>query len=153
MPRGGLVEALFAWGVIGDDVRRARLLEPELKTAGSELAFIRPQHEEAQRQLEARRTAEAEQKEMLALDVGQHERPRDAVEHVGRGRAASPLLQPRVPGDPDRGVPAPADRGVPGARGSRAPGGVRGARGSCDRPRGVSRFEPRPAAQRWRRVR
>lgn len=34
------------------------------------------------------RPAEAEQKEVLALDVGQHERASNPFEHVGRGRAA-----------------------------------------------------------------
>jgi hypothetical protein len=31
------------------------------------------------------RAAEAKQEEMLALDIGQHERVRDPIEHVGRG--------------------------------------------------------------------
>jgi hypothetical protein len=39
------------------------------------------------------RPAEAEQKEVLALDVGQHERASNPFEHVGRGRAASTLLK------------------------------------------------------------
>ena len=38
----------------------ARLIETELQTARSELAIIKQQHEEAQRQLESGRTAEAE---------------------------------------------------------------------------------------------
>ena len=41
---------------------------------------------------------------MLALDIGQHQRSRDPVEHVGRGRAAAALLQPRVPGRADVGA-------------------------------------------------
>ena len=40
---------------------------------------------------------------MLALDVGQHQRARDAIEHVGRGRPAAPLFQPGVPGRADVG--------------------------------------------------
>ena len=47
------------------------------------------------------RTAEAKQEKMLALDLGQHERARDAIENVSRGRAAPPLLEPRVPGRAD----------------------------------------------------
>ena len=50
------------------------------------------------------RPAEAEQEEVLALDVGQHQRASDPVEHVGRGRAASALLEPRVPGRADIGA-------------------------------------------------
>ena len=41
---------------------------------------------------------------MLALDIGQHQGARDAVEHVGRGRAAAPLLEPGVPGRADVGA-------------------------------------------------
>ena len=41
---------------------------------------------------------------MLALDVGQHEGASDAIEHVGRGRAAPPLLEPGVPGRADVGA-------------------------------------------------
>ena len=49
------------------------------------------------------RTAEAKQEKMLALDLGQHEGARDAIEHVSRGRAAAPLLEPCVPGRADVG--------------------------------------------------
>ena len=34
---------------------------------------------------------------MLALDLGEHEGARDAIEHVSRGRSASPLLEPCIP--------------------------------------------------------
>ncbi len=44
-----------------------------------------------------RRPAQTEKKQMLALCIGQHHRPCDAVQDIGRGRAATPLLQPRVP--------------------------------------------------------
>ena len=50
------------------------------------------------------RAAEAEQEQVLALDVGQHQRARDAIEHVGRGRAAAPLFEPGVPGRADVGA-------------------------------------------------
>ena len=50
------------------------------------------------------RAAEAEQEEVLALDIGQHQRARDPVEHVGRGRAAAALLEPSVPGRADVGA-------------------------------------------------
>ena len=42
--------------------------------------------------------AEAEQKEMLALRVGQHHRAGNAIEYVGGRRTAAPLFQPGVPG-------------------------------------------------------
>ena len=51
-----------------------------------------------------RRPAEPEQEQVLALDIGQHEGARDAVEHVGRRRAAPPLLEPCVPGRADVGA-------------------------------------------------
>ena len=35
---------------------------------------------------------------MFALHVGQHHGAGDAIQHVGGGRAAAPLLQPGVPG-------------------------------------------------------
>ena len=41
---------------------------------------------------------------MLALDVGQHQRAGDPVEHVGRGRAAAALFEPGVPGRADIGA-------------------------------------------------
>ena len=41
---------------------------------------------------------------MLALDIRQHQGARDPIEHVGRGRAAAPLLEPRVPGRADIGA-------------------------------------------------
>ena len=41
--------------------------------------------------------AEAEQEEMLALDIRQHEGARDAIEHVRRWRAATSLFKPCVP--------------------------------------------------------
>ena len=41
---------------------------------------------------------------MFALDVGQHQRTRDPVQHVGRRRAAAALLQPGVPGGADIGA-------------------------------------------------
>jgi len=44
-----------------------------------------------------------QQEEMLSFDVRQHERTGDSIEHVGRGRATSALLQPRVPGGADVG--------------------------------------------------
>jgi hypothetical protein len=40
---------------------------------------------------------------MLALDLCEHEGARDPVENVRRGRAASPLLEPCVPGGTDVG--------------------------------------------------
>jgi hypothetical protein len=40
---------------------------------------------------------------MLALDLGEHEGARDAIEHVSRGRSASPLLEPCIPGGTDVG--------------------------------------------------
>ena len=49
------------------------------------------------------RAAESKQEEMLALDIGQHERARDPIEHVGRGRPAAPLFEPCVPGRADIG--------------------------------------------------
>jgi hypothetical protein len=47
--------------------------------------------------------AETEQKQMLALDIGQHERAGDAIEHIGRRRAAAPLFERGVPGGADVG--------------------------------------------------
>jgi chromosome segregation ATPase len=44
----------------------ARLIETELKTARSELAIMKQQHEEAQRQLESGRSAEAERDAIAA---------------------------------------------------------------------------------------
>ena len=41
---------------------------------------------------------------MLALDIRQHERARDPIEHVGRGRAAASLFEPCVPGRADVGA-------------------------------------------------
>ena len=57
--QAGRAEAELRAGVtVREEV--ARLIENELQTARSELAIIKQQHEEAQRQLESRRTAEAE---------------------------------------------------------------------------------------------
>ena len=50
------------------------------------------------------RTAEAEHEKVLALDLGQHQPRGDAVQHVRRGSAAAPLLQPRVPRRADVGA-------------------------------------------------
>jgi hypothetical protein len=47
---------------------------------------------------------EAEQEEMLALEISEHQRPRDPVEHIGRGRSAAPLFKPSVPGRTDIGA-------------------------------------------------
>ncbi len=41
---------------------------------------------------------------MLALGIRQHQRARDAVQHVGRGRPAAALLEPGVPGRADVGA-------------------------------------------------
>src|SRR5882757_2306786 len=49
-------------------------------------------------------TPEPEQEEMFALDVGQHQRSGDPVQHVRRGSAAPSLLQPRVPCRADVGA-------------------------------------------------
>src|SRR5882724_3954683 len=38
---------------------------------------------------------------MLALNIGQHHCAGDAIEHIGGGCAAAPLLQPGVPGRAD----------------------------------------------------
>jgi uncharacterized protein (DUF3084 family) len=57
--QAGRAEAELRAGVtVREEV--ARLIENELQAARSELAIIKQQHEEAQRQLESRRTAEAE---------------------------------------------------------------------------------------------
>ncbi|MGY4436905.1 hypothetical protein ACVWWO_009382 [Bradyrhizobium sp. F1.13.1] len=50
------------------------------------------------------RAAEANQEQVLALDIGQHQRSRDAVEHIGRRRTAAALLEPSVPGRADIGA-------------------------------------------------
>ena len=50
------------------------------------------------------RTAAAEQEEVLALDVCQHQGADDPIEHVRRGRPAVPLLKPSVPGRADIGA-------------------------------------------------
>ena len=56
--QAGRAEAELRAGVtVREEV--ARLIENELQPARSELAIIKQQHEEAQRQLESRRTAEA----------------------------------------------------------------------------------------------
>ena len=47
--------------------------------------------------------AVGEQEEVLALGRRQHERAGDAVENLGGGRAAAPLLEPRVPRRADVG--------------------------------------------------
>ena len=63
----------------------ARLIETELQTARSELAFIKQQHEEAQRQLDSRRTAEAEleaaaaERDVLAAERDAIAAERDAL--------------------------------------------------------------------------
>ena len=71
------------------------------------------------------RPAKAEQEEVLALDVRQHQRAGDPVEHVGRGRAAPALLEPRVPGGADIG----ALRHFFAAQAGRAPARLRKAEG------------------------
>src|SRR5580693_4540449 len=50
------------------------------------------------------RPAQCEQEEVLALDFRQHQGARDAVEHVGRRRAASSLFEPCVPSRTDVGA-------------------------------------------------
>ena len=50
------------------------------------------------------RTADAQQKEMFPLDTREHQRAGDAIEHVGRRRAATPLFEPRVPRRTDVGA-------------------------------------------------
>ena len=50
-----------------------------------------------------RRAAKADEEEVLAFDVGQHQGAGDPVEHVGRGRAAPALFEPGVPGRADVG--------------------------------------------------
>src|SRR5580698_7600083 len=50
------------------------------------------------------RPAQCEQEEVLALDFRQHQGARDAVEHVGRRRAASSLFEPCVPRCTDVGA-------------------------------------------------
>src|SRR5262249_13067444 len=70
-----------------------------------------------------RRMTERQQVHVLAFDLGQRKRVRDAVEHVGRRSAPTTLFEPRVPGrahvralrdffaaEPGR---APAPRGKP----------------------------------------
>jgi hypothetical protein len=47
---------------------------------------------------------EAKQEEMLALEIGEHQCPGNPVEHVGRGRSAASLFEPRVPGRTDIGA-------------------------------------------------
>ncbi len=49
-------------------------------------------------------TPEPEQEEMFALDVGQHQRGSDPIQHVGRGSTTPSLLQPRVPRRTDVGA-------------------------------------------------
>ena len=65
---------------------------------------------------------------MLALDIGQHQRAGDPVEHLGRRRAAAALFEPRVPGRADIG----ALRHLLAAQAGRAPppGGKPSAAGS-----------------------
>ena len=75
------------------------------------------------------RAAEAEQEQVLALDIGQHQRARDPVEHVGRGRAAAALFQPGVPGRADVG----ALRDLLAAQPRRAPAARRRSRTRRDR--------------------
>src|SRR3989454_3239131 len=50
------------------------------------------------------RPAQGKEEEVLALDVREHQRARDAVDHVSRGRAAAPLLEPGVPRRADVGA-------------------------------------------------
>ena len=90
------------------------------------------------------RPAEAEQEEVLALDVGQHQRASDPVEHVGRGRAAPALLEPRVPGGADIGAlrhlfAAQAGRAASLLRESRRPPDRALSAGLSDRSRAGSR--------------
>src|ERR1700742_4933682 len=49
-------------------------------------------------------TAEAEQEEVLALDLRQHQGAGDAVEHIGRGGSPAPLFEPCVPCWTDTGA-------------------------------------------------
>ncbi|EGE57406.1 hypothetical protein RHECNPAF_4310030 [Rhizobium etli CNPAF512] len=51
-----------------------------------------------------RRPTETDEEEMLALDIGQHQRSRNPVEHVGGRRTAAALLQPGIPGGADIGA-------------------------------------------------
>ena len=67
---------------------------------------------------------------MLALGLGQHQPAGDAVEHVGRRRAAAALLQPGVPGRADVG----ALRDLLAAQARRAPA-AREAEGGRVEPR------------------
>ncbi len=71
------------------------------------------------------RAAQPEQEDVLALHLGQHQGAADPVQHVGRGGAAAPLLQPGVPGRADvgplRDLLAPQPRRAP-ARGREAQG-------------------------------
>src|SRR5580658_4380172 len=81
----------------GPDHGRARVQRVEHALQPRRHAFVLPV-------ARLRRSAEAEQEEVLALDVRQHERAGDPVEHVGRRRAAAPLLEPSVPGRADVGA-------------------------------------------------
>ena len=93
------------------------------------------------------RAAEREQEQMLALDLGQQQRARDAVEHVGRRRAAAPLLQPGVPGGADVG----ALRHLLAAQARRAPPRQRQAeRGRIEPRAAVLQVGAERVCRRWR---
>src|SRR6201999_3128392 len=47
---------------------------------------------------------EAQQKEVLALELGEHQRTRNPVEHIRRRRTAASLFKPCVPGRADGGA-------------------------------------------------
>jgi DNA repair exonuclease SbcCD ATPase subunit len=89
--QAGRAEAELRAGVtVREEV--ARLIDNELQTARSELAIIKQQHEEAQRQLESRRTAEAEleaaaaERDVLAAErdaiAAERDELRDADDHL-----------------------------------------------------------------------
>ena len=82
--QAGRAEAELRAGVtVREEV--ARLIENELQTARSELAIIKQQHEEAQRQLESRRAADAEleaaaaERDVLAAERDAIAAERDAL--------------------------------------------------------------------------
>jgi hypothetical protein len=85
--------------------------------------------------------AQADQEEVLPFDIGQHESARDPVEHVRRRRAATPLLEPRVPGRADVG----ALRHFLAAQAGRAATLRRQAEGGrIELPAAVLQIEPEP---------
>jgi hypothetical protein len=78
--------------------------------------------------MDLRGPTEAEQEQMLALDLGQRKGPRDPVEYVRRGAPAAPLLQPSIPSGADVGalrhLLAAQSRGSPPAAGEAERSGV-----------------------------